>query len=73
MDLKYYRYQLIYPIESNKIYKSKSFDKVVTKCWNDYKRLYEGNEKIFSIMNLDTKVEYKFRINKKIDLEGIYE
>ncbi len=61
---KYYRYQLIYPFESNKIYKSKSIKKAVNKCYNDYVKLYNGDIKIFCIINLDTKIEYKFQIDK---------
>lgn len=62
---KYYKYQLIYPIEGNKIYKSKSFEDVAMKCYNDYIKLYKGDENIFCILNLDTKIEYKFKVNKK--------
>ena len=64
---KYYRYQMTFPFESNKIHKSKSFKKVVRKCYNEYKNFSDINDGMFCITNLDKNVEYRFKIkNKKI-------
>lgn len=61
---KYYKYQLTYPIEGNKIYKSRSLRKVVGKCLKDYKKNYFNENGIFHITNLDRDVEYRFKIKK---------
>lgn len=61
---KYYRYQMTYPYESTKIYKSKDFDKVVKKCYNHYKN-FDGMEYgMFCVTNLDKNIEYKFQVNQ---------
>lgn len=70
MDInkKYYRYQLTFPFESNKIYRSKSLKKVITKCYHDYKKFSDIDEGLFCITNLDKDIEYKFIMkNKKIE------
>jgi len=63
---KYYRYQLSYPIEGNKIYKSRSLNKVVKKCLFELEQ-NDINKDMFCIINLDTKIEYRFtkKKNKK--------
>lgn len=65
MSDKYYRYQLTYPIEGNKIYKSRSLKKVAKKCYDEIKNLSDIKEKqVFCITNLDEKLEYKFTLEK---------
>ena len=65
---KYYRYQMTYPYESTKIYKSKNFDKVVNKCYNNYNQYNNIENGMFCITNLDKNIEYKFKVTKnKID------
>jgi len=61
---KYYRYQLSYPIEGNKIYKSRSLNKVVKKCLLELEQ-NNINKDIFCIINLDNKIEYRFKKKKK--------
>lgn len=56
---KYYRYQLTYPFEGDKIYKSKSITKVVHKCYHDLIKFNIKND-VFCITNLDKNIEYKF-------------
>ena len=64
---KYHRYQLTFPYESNKIYKSKSFDKAINKCYQEFKQLKIPNENkeynIFCVTNLDKNIEFKFQID----------
>jgi hypothetical protein len=64
---KYYRYQLTYPFEGSKIYKSKKLSKIVKKCYNEYKKNNDIGEGLFCITNIDKGVEYHFGVkNKKI-------
>jgi len=58
---KYYRYQLTYPYEGSKIYKSSSLDKAIKKCYSEFKNLNEHPDGIFSVTNIDTKNEYNFQ------------
>lgn len=68
---KYYRYQLTYPIEGNKIYKSRSLKKVARKCYDEIKNLSDIKEKqIFCITNLDKKLEYKFTLAKVLKVSN---
>jgi hypothetical protein len=62
---KFYRYQLSFPIEGDKIYKSKSINNVVKKCIYDCYRLGH-NPEIVGIYDLDQKTEYKFKISKSM-------
>lgn len=63
----YYRYQMTYPFESNKVYKSRSLNKVAHKCSNEFQKMDDIGEGMFCITNLDKNVEYKFKIkNNKI-------
>ena len=64
---KYYRYQMTFPFESNKVHKSKNLDKVVRKCYGEYRSFSDINDGMFCITNLDKNIEYRFKIkNKKI-------
>jgi len=58
----YYRYQMTYPYESNKVYKSRSLNKVAKKCSNEFQKLNDMNEGMFCITNLDKNEEYQFKI-----------
>lgn len=62
---KFYRFQLSFPIEGDKIYKSKSINNVVKKCILDCHRLGQNPETI-GIYNLDQRSEYKFKISKNM-------
>lgn len=62
---KYYRYQMTFPFESNKIHKSKSLKKVVKKCYGEYKSFSDINDGMFCITNLDKNTEYRFKIKNK--------
>jgi len=62
---KYYSFQLTYPFIGNKIFKSKSKQKAVNKCYQEYKTLQcSFQENIFGVTDLDKKIEYRFEINK---------
>jgi len=61
---KYYRYQLTYPIEGTKIYKSKKLSNIVKKCYKEYKKVSDIKEGLFCITNIDKNVEYQFGIKK---------
>jgi hypothetical protein len=58
---KRYRYQLTFPFEGNKIYKSSSSKDVVKKCYNEFKTFSDIGEGLFCITNLDKNVEYRFQ------------
>jgi hypothetical protein len=58
------RYQLTYPYEGTKIYRSKSLAKVAKRCYIEFKELNDINEGIFSITNIDTNTEYNFKVAK---------
>ena len=65
---KYYKFQMTFPVESNKIYKSKSLKKVVKKCYDEFKNFSDIGEGLFGITNLDKDVEYRFKVkNKQIE------
>src|SRR5439155_1694297 len=61
---KYYKYQMTFPFEGNKIYKSKSLSKVVKKCYKDYKKFSNINEGLFCVNNNNKKKKYKLKIKK---------
>lgn len=65
---KYYRYQLTFPYEGNKIYRSKSHDKAIKKCYQEFKQLNISEKdktySIFGVTNLDKNIEYKFQMNQ---------
>lgn len=63
---KYHRYQLTFPIESNKIYKSKSLKHVAQKCYKEFKAFSDIGEGMFSITNLDKDIEYRFRVKDNV-------
>ena len=68
----YYRYQMTYPYESTKVYRSKDFNKVVNKCYNNFKT-FDGMEYgMFCVTNLDKNIEYKFQVKKDkiVKLDG---
>jgi hypothetical protein len=68
----YYRYQMTYPFESNKVYKSRSLNKVAKKCSNEFQKMNDINEGMFCITNLDKNKEYRFKIkNNKISQNEI--
>lgn len=64
---KFYRYQMTFPFEGHKIYKSRSFNKVVDKCYTEFKKFNDIGDGMFCVTNLDKEVEYQFKVkNKKI-------
>ena len=55
---------MTYPYESTKIYRSKDFNSVVRKCYDNFKT-FDGMEYgMFCVTNLDKNIEYKFQVNK---------
>jgi len=65
---RYYKFQMTFPIESNKIYKSKSLNTVVKKCYDEFKNFSDIGEGLFGITNLDRNIEYRFKVkNKQIE------
>lgn len=64
---KYYKYQLTFPYQSNKIYKSSDINKAIKKCYSDYKHLVVDNNKIFVITNLDTNEKYKIIVKNDMN------
>ncbi len=60
---KYYRYRMTYPFEGNTIYKSKNKNKVIKKCYNEYKQMDNLPEGMFGITNLDKQVEYQYKLS----------
>lgn len=68
-NYKYFRYQVTYPFEGNKIYKSRSISKAINKCYKEYKNVYPDiRDGIFYVTNLDKNIKYK--INIKNDQNG---
>lgn len=65
----YNRYQLVYPFESNKIYKSKSLKKVAQKCYSECLKI-GITVNTFKIMDLDKNIEYIFTINNKNEIRS---
>ena len=62
---KYYSFQLTFPFIGNKIYRSKSKEKAINKCYREYKLLQQNiTNNIFGVTDLDRKIEYRFEINK---------
>lgn len=54
---------MTYPIESHKIYRSRSINRVIKRVYEEYKLIKNKTDNILIITNLDTKIEYKFIIN----------
>jgi hypothetical protein len=59
---KYHRYQLTYPFEGSKIYKSRSRNNAIRKCYDEYIKSEKHISNEFRITDIDTRVEYKFMI-----------
>jgi hypothetical protein len=58
---------MTFPFEGHKIYKSRSFKKVVDKCYNEFERFNDIGDGMFCITNIDKGVEYRFKVkNNKI-------
>lgn len=62
---KQYRFQLITPVVSNKIYLTNSVQKGAGKCFEELKGCGANNFNQFTIMNVDNFETYKFAIDKK--------
>jgi len=59
---------MTFPFESNRVYKSKSFKKIVKKCYGEFKQFSDIDEGLFCITNLDKDIEYRFKVtDKKIE------
>ncbi len=63
-QIKYRRYQLTYPHEGSIIHKSKSKENAIRKCYNEFKRLNGINDGLFSVTDLDNKIEYQFKVRQ---------
>lgn len=62
------KYRLTFPTYGNNVYESRSFNKVINKCYNEFKQLSEMEdikEQMFGVTNIDTGIEYKFKIKNK--------
>jgi len=60
------RYQLTYPISGNKIYETRSFDKAIKRCYNEFKQFDSLKEGMFIVTEHTSKTQYKFKaVNKK--------
>jgi len=60
---KYHKYQLTFPFEGSKIYKSRSINYAVKKCYEEYiKSEYYNRNNVFHVTDIDSKIEYKFHI-----------
>ena len=67
INKKYYRYQMTFPFEGHKIYKSKSLNKIVNKCYKEFIRFSDIGDGLFCVTNIDKEVEYRFKVkNKKV-------
>ena len=56
------RYQLTYPHEGSIIHSSKSKANAIKKCYKEFKRLNGINDGLFSVTDLDNKIEYQFKV-----------
>ncbi len=67
----YNRYQLTYPFRGNKIYETRSLTKAIKKGYRDFKLLNDINEGIFTITNLDKRIDYKCKVkdNKLLKID----
>jgi len=61
---KYNKFQLTYPFEGTKVYKSKSLTKAIKKCYKEFKHLNDINEGIFAVTNLNNEKEYHFQVKQ---------
>ncbi len=61
-QIKYRRYQLTYPHEGSIIHSSKSKANAIKKCYKEFKRLNGINDGLFSVTDLDNKIEYQFKV-----------
>jgi hypothetical protein len=59
------RYQLSYPFEGRKIYETRSLARAAKKGYREFIDGSNGNESLFSIIDIDNLTEYNFRINDK--------
>lgn len=63
----YKRYILTYPMEGQVIHKSDSTKRGVKKCYKEYKKLSGIADGLFAVTDIDSQVEYMFKIkNHKI-------
>jgi len=64
---KYNRYQLSFPYEGSKIYKTKLLNRAVKKCYREYININDIKEGMFCVTNIDDNTEYRFKVkNNKI-------
>jgi hypothetical protein len=64
MDLvTYTRYQMIYPYESNKIFRSKTINNVIKKCISEVKPGYVGK---LTVIDLDRNIFYDYECANSI-------
>lgn len=60
-----HRYRLTYPHIGNNIYQAESKDKAIKKCYKEFK-MYSGMDNgMFSVTDLDTDIEYTYKIKDK--------
>jgi len=59
----YYKYQLTYPFQGTKIYKSSSKSKAIKNCYREFLHLGDINDGLFYVTNIDSGEEYHFQIN----------
>lgn len=59
------RYILSYPLSGKKIHKADNINTGVRKCYNEFKKISDIDEGLFSVTDLDDQTEYKFKVKNK--------
>lgn len=68
-----HRYQLVYPFQGTKIYKTSTFNNGIKKCYDELKMSgkFTNNLEKFTVVDLDTLDAYNFKLKKKIPTKNI--
>ncbi len=69
------KYQLLYPNVGSKIYKTKSFDKAIARCYQELKDSISFNNSVekFVVLNIDTNEIYTFKIKSKTKIHNNFD
>ena len=60
-----YKFRLVYPYESDKIYNKTKIKNAADECYNELKQSNNNNYNYFCVMNIDKNHIYNFEIKKK--------
>ena len=59
-----YKFRLVYPYESDKIYNKTKIKNAADECYNELKQSNNNNYNYFCVMNIDKNHIYNFEIKK---------